>query len=225
MRKSFHQHLEELTEDVLKMGSLAQEAVHNVIQALIEMNPDLAQEVIEGDVKIDEYDISIEEKSIVLQAEHQPVAKDLRLLHSISIIIIHLERIGDLAVNIARVIKKLAHQKDKFLDKEILDLLVEMGNLVQTVLKRSLESFAKKDYKMASKLDKIDAPVDDIQKMILKKLYTSISGSEEYVKFITNVSLVSRYLERIGDQSVNIGERVQFFLTGDYRMFHEEFYH
>ncbi|MDZ7838452.1 MAG: phosphate signaling complex protein PhoU [Actinomycetota bacterium] len=225
MRKSFHQHLEELTEDVLKMGSLSQEAVHNVIQALIEMNPDLAQEVIDGDVKIDEYDILIEEKSIVLQAEHQPVAKDLRLLHSISIIIIHLERIGDLAVNIARVIKKLSHQKDKFLDKEILDLLVEMGNLVQTVLKRSLESFAKKDYKLASKLDKIDAPVDDLQKMVLKKLYTSISGSEEYVKFITNVSLVSRYLERIGDQSVNIGERVQFFLTGDYRMFHEEFYH
>jgi len=225
MRKSFHQHLEELTEDVLKMGSLAQEAVHNVIQALVEMNPDLAQEVIDGDAKIDEYDISIEEKSIVLQAEHQPVAKDLRLLHSVSIIIIHLERIGDLAVNIARVIKKLAHQKDKFLDKEILDLLVEMGNLVQTVLKRSLESFAKKDYKLASKLDKIDAPVDDLQKMVLKKLYTSISGSEEYVKFITNVSLVSRYLERIGDQSVNIGERVQFLLTGDYRMFHEEFYH
>ncbi|MDD3777433.1 MAG: phosphate signaling complex protein PhoU [Actinomycetota bacterium] len=225
MRKTFHQHLDEITEDVLKMGSLAQESVHDVIQALIEMNPELAQKVIDNDVKIDEYDISIEEKSIVLQAEHQPVAKDLRLLHSVSIIIIHLERIGDLAVNIARVIKKLSTQKEKFLDKGILDLLIEMGNLVQTVLARALESFAKKDYQLASKLDKIDAPVDDLQKMVLKKLYTSMSGSEEYIKFITNVSLVSRYLERIGDQAVNIGERVQFFLTGDYHMFHEELYH
>lgn len=225
MRKTFHQHLDEITEDVLKMGSLAQESVHDVIQALIEINPELAQKVIDNDVKIDEYDISIEEKSIVLQAEHQPVAKDLRLLHSVSIIIIHLERIGDLAVNIARVIKKLSTQKEKFLDKGILDLLIEMGNLVQTVLARALESFAKKDYQLASKLDKIDAPVDDLQKMVLKKLYTSMSGSEEYIKFITNVSLVSRYLERIGDQAVNIGERVQFFLTGDYHMFHEELYH
>jgi len=220
MRKSFHEHLDEVTEDVLNMGSLAQEAVHNAIQALVEMNPELAQKVIDNDIKIDEYDISIEEKSIVLQAEHQPVAKDLRLLHSISIIIIHLERIGDLAVNIARIVKKLARQKEKFLDKDILDLLVEMGNLVKTVINRALESFRKKDYKLASRLDRIDAPVDDLQKMVLKKLYASVSGSEEYVKFITNVSMISRYLERIGDQAVNVGERVQFFLTGEYRIFH-----
>jgi len=220
MRKSFHEHLDEVTEDVLNMGSLAQEAVHNAIQALVEMNPELAQKVIDNDIKIDEYDISIEEKSIVLQAEHQPVAKDLRLLHSISIIIIHLERIGDLAVNIARIVKKLARQKEKLLDKDILDLLVEMGNLVKMVINRALESFRKKDYKLASRLDRIDAPVDDLQKMVLKKLYTSVSGSEEYVKFITNVSMISRYLERIGDQAVNVGERVQFFLTGEYRIFH-----
>ncbi|MGM0365672.1 MAG: phosphate signaling complex protein PhoU [Actinomycetota bacterium] len=222
MRKSFHEHLDEITEDILKMGSLAQEAVHNAIEALVEMNPELAQKVIDGDVKIDEYDISIEEKSVVLQAEHQPVARDLRLLHSISIIIIHLERIGDLAVNIARLVKKLALQKQKFLDKGILDLLVEMGNMVETVLNRALESFKNKDYKLASKLDSIDAPVDDLQKMVLKRLYTSVSGSEEYIRFITNVSMISRYLERIGDQAVNIGERVQFFLTGEYRIFHEE---
>jgi phosphate transport system protein len=225
MRKSFHEHLDDIAEDVLKMGSLAQQAVHDVVQALTEMNPRLAQQVIENDIKIDEYDISIEEKCVVLQAEHQPVARDLRLLHSVSIILMHLERIGDLSVNIARIVKKLAQQKETPMEREIIDLLAEMGNLVQTVLNRALESFKKRDYKLAAKLDKIDSSVDKLQEAVLQKLYTSASGGKEYVNFIANVSMISRYLERIGDQSVNVGERVQFFLTGEYKIFHEEFYH
>ncbi len=222
MRKTFHEHLQEVTEDVITMGSLVQDSVYNTIEALLEMNIDLAQKVIDDDVRIDEYDISIEEKCIVLQAEHQPVAKDLRLLHSICIIILHLERIGDLGVNISRIVKKLAKQEKKIHDREILDLLVEMGNLVKTILNRAIESFKNKDYKMASKLDKIDSSVDDIQRMIFKKLYLTPSEDEDHVRFITNISLASRYLERIGDQAVNIGERVQFLLTGEYKMFHEE---
>ncbi|MFO7929152.1 MAG: phosphate signaling complex protein PhoU [Candidatus Humimicrobiaceae bacterium] len=222
MRKTFHEHLQEVSEDVITMGSLVQDSVYNTIEALLEMNIDLAQKVIDDDVRIDEYDISIEEKSIVLQAEHQPVAKDLRLLHSINIIILHLERIGDLGVNISRIVKKLAKQEKKIHDREILDLLVEMGNLVKTILNRAIESFKNKDYKMAAKLDKIDSSVDDIQRMIFKKLYLTPSEDEDHVRFITNVSLASRYLERIGDQAVNIGERVQFLLTGEYKMFHEE---
>ncbi len=220
MRKTFHDNLNEITDNVLKMGGLAQEAVHNALQSMVEMNPELAQKVIDHDVKIDEYDLLIEEKSVVLQAEHQPVAGDLRLLHSVSIMIIHLERIGDLAVNIARIVKKLHRQEDQYLDQEVMDLLVEMGNVVKTVLNRSLESFRKKDFKAAAKLDRIDAAADELHRMVLKKLYTSVGGSKEYVKFITNVSMIARYLERIGDQAVNFGERVQFLLTGEYRVFH-----
>ena len=100
MRKTFHEQLNEITEDVISMGSLAQQSVHDSIEALVEMNSELAEKIIDWDRKIDDYDISIEEKCVILQAEYQPVAKDLRLLHSISIIIMHIERIGDLAVNI-----------------------------------------------------------------------------------------------------------------------------
>ncbi len=221
MRNTFHEALDEITEDVLKMGSLVQEAVHDSLKSLVEMDSELAKKVIDRDAEIDEYDLLIEEKSVVLQAEHQPVAGDLRLLHSVSIIIIHLERIGDLAVNIARIVRKFTLQKDNHMDREVLDLLVEMGNVVKTVLNRSLESFNKKDYKLAAKLDSIDTAVDELQRMVLKKLYTSATSNKEYVKFITNVSMIARYLERIGDQAVNIGERVQFFLTGEYRVFHQ----
>ncbi|HEY4663156.1 MAG TPA: phosphate signaling complex protein PhoU [Candidatus Humimicrobiaceae bacterium] len=221
MRRTFHQRLDEITEDVIAMGSLVQEAVYNSIKAFIEMSTELAQDVIEKDEKINEYDISIEEKCIVLQAEHQPVAIDLRYLHSISIIIKCLERIGDLSVNISKVARRLAKEKKKYLDKEIIDLIVEMGNLVKPELNRALESFKNKDVKLASKLGKSDDMVDEIQKMIFRKLFTSRECSEENIKFITNIVLASRYLERIGDQSVNIGQRVLYFLSGDYTVFHD----
>ena len=221
MRRTFHQRLDEITEDVIAMGSLVQEAVYNSIKAFIEMSTELAQDVIEKDEKINEYDISIEEKCIVLQAEHQPVAIDLRYLHSVSIIIKCLERIGDLSVNISKVARRLAKEKKKYLDKEIIDLIVEMGNLVKPELRRALESFKNKDVKLASKLGKSDDLVDEIQKMIFRKLFTSRECSEENIKFITNIVLASRYLERIGDQSVNIGQRVLYFLSGDYKVFHD----
>jgi len=221
VRKTFHERLDEITEDVITMGSLVQEAVYNSIKAFIEMNTELAQDVIDKDEKINEYDISIEEKCIILQAEHQPVAIDLRYIHSISIVIKCLERIGDLSVNISKIVKRLAREKKKYLDKEIVDLLVEMGNLVKPELGRALESFKNKDIKLASKMGKSDDLVDEIQKMIFRKLFTAREASEENIKFITNIVLASRYLERIGDQSVNIGQRVLYFLSGDYKVFHD----
>ena len=221
MRKTFHEQLNEITEDVISMGSLTQQSVHDSIEALVEMNSELAEKIIEGDRKIDDYDISIEEKCVILQAEYQPVAKDLRFLHSTSIIIIHIERIGDLAVNIAKIVKKLAKGKIIKIEMDIIELLVEMGNLVKLELNKALASFKNKDIKLAAKLDKIDDAVDDIQKEVFKKLYSKAKYTED-TKFIANVSLASRYLERIGDQSVNIGERVVFFLTGDYKIFHKD---
>ncbi|MCK5566557.1 MAG: phosphate signaling complex protein PhoU [Actinomycetia bacterium] len=222
MRKTFHQRIDEITEDVLAMGSLAQEAVSNSVTALLKMDTQIAEKIIRDDERIDEYDISIEEKCIVLQAEHQPVAVDLRFLHSVSILIKHLERIGDLAVNIAKIVKRLSGEDEKSnIDKEIIDLLVEMGNLVKPELSQALESFKNRDAKLASKLGKSDDDVDEIQELIFKKLFSSHKGEED-IKFVTNIALASRYLERIGDQSVNIGERVMYFLTGDYSVFHDD---
>lgn len=221
MRKTFHEKLNEIYADVISMGSMVQEAVHNAIKALVEVDVELAQKVIDEDIKIDDYDISIEEKCVILQAEHQPVAKDLRLIHSISIIIIYIERIGDLSVNLAKIAKRIAKLEKRYLDREILELLAEMGNLVKSVLNKALEAFKKKDARLASKLEQTDSAVDDIQKMIFKKLF-AISGKEDHINFIANISLASRYLERIGDQAVNVGERVLFFLTGDYKIFHSD---
>ena len=219
MRRIFYEKLDEINQDAVNMGSLVQDAVNDSLQAFLEMNVDLAKEVIERDERINEYDLLIEEKSIVLIAEYQPVASDLRLLHSISIIIKHLERIGDLAVNISKVVKRISGATNKRIDKDIIDLVVEMGNLVKPELARAMEAFKNKDARLASKLGKSDKSVDEIQKMIFKKLFT-IKRKKD-IKFVTNIALASRYLERIGDQSVNIGDRVLYLLTGDYTVFHD----
>lgn len=222
MRKAFYKQINKITKDIIVMSSLAQDAMCNSVNALVDVNTDLAQEVIDKDLKIDDYEISIEEECLVLQAEYQPVAIDLRYLHSISNIVIHLERIGNLSVNIARVAKRLAKLKIPYLDKNIEELLIEMKNLVMLELSKASDAFKKKDLKLASKLGKIDDDVDDIQKTIIKKLYSSSSSGKESIKIITNILLTSRYLERIGDHAVSISERVQYFLTGDYGVFHSD---
>ncbi len=222
MRKAFYDQINEISEDVISMSNLSQNAACKAVNALIDSNTALAQEVIDEDNKIDDYEISIEEKCVVLQAEYQPVATDLRYIHSISNIIIHLERIGDLSANIAKIAKSLARLNIQYLDEDMKKILLKMLDLVKPVLSKATLAFQKSDLKLASSIDKIDDAVDDIQKTIIQKLYSSAFNKKENIKIIADISLVARYLERIGDHSVSIGERVQYYLTGDYKVFHSD---
>lgn len=222
MRKTFHEKLQEVTEDIIEMGSLVQETVNNSIDALLSADTETAQKIIESDSKIDDYDVMIEEKCMYIQAEHQPVARDLRLIHSIYINVIYLERIGDICVSISKLNKRLHLKEDIHLSKPILDILIEMGNVVKSILDKALRAFKNRDAKLASKLDRIDDTIDDLQKTLYRKLYSTHSKDPGYVKLVTNVSLASRYFERIGDNSVNIGERVIYYLTGDFGIIHSE---
>ena len=222
MRKTFHERLDEATRDVISMGSVVQEAVHNSIKALFEKDTDLAQKVIDNDSIIDDFDISIEEKCMIIQAEYQPVAGDLRLIHSIYIIVIHLERIGDIATSIAKLARRLYLQEKKNISKSILEILMEMDNLVESVLDKALKAFKNKDAKLASKLEQIDDSIDDMQKVLYQRIYSIHGKDKDYIKLVSNISLMSRYLERIGDNSVNIGERVVYYLTGDFKAIHSE---
>jgi len=227
MIKKFHERLQEIVDDVNCMGKLIQEAVENATKSLLEGNYELATKVVDGDDKIDDLEMCIEEKCLVIQAEYQPFAKDLRLINSINIIAIYMERIGDLAVNLARVTRRLEKHKAMFMTPDILDLLKQMADLAKQVLSKALKAFKNSDAKLALKLSEIDKGIDDVQKELFKKLFASVVGNsslntEEFALYLSNISLATRYLERIGDQSVNIGERVLIFLTGNYKILHEE---
>ena len=171
--------------------------------------------------------MKIEEACLVIQAEYQPFAKDLRLINSINIIAIYMERIGDLAVNLAKIARRLEKHKAMFMTPEIMDLFKEMIEIAKLVLAKSLKAFKNNDAKLAGKLDDLDNELDNLQKVLFRKLFASVVGSdslnkEEFALYLSNISLAARYLERIGDQSVNVGERVLLFLTGDYKILHEE---
>ena len=222
MRKTFHEKLDEVNENLIEMGSLVQDTVNDAINALVNADIELAQKVIDSDSKIDDYDIMIEEKCMYIQAEHQPVARDLRLINSIFIIVIYIERIGDISVSIAKLVKRLYSEEKKQISKDIMDIIIEMGNVVKNILDKALKAFKNKDARLASRLDEIDDTIDDLQKNLYRKLYSIHSMDEDYIKFVTNMSLVSRYLERIGDNSVNIGDRVVYYLTGDFKAIHSE---
>ena len=222
MRKTFDDKLNEVTADTLEMGSLIQDTISDAIKALVNGDIELAQKIIDSDTKVDDYDVSIEEKCMYIQAEHQPVAGDLRLIHSIYLIVIYLERIGDIAVSIAKLVKRLYLHEKRPISKGILDLLVEMGNVVKSILEKALKAFKNRDAKLAAKLDQMDDTIDDLQKTLYHKLYRTHSRDEDYIKLVTNISLASRYLERIGDNSVNIGDRVIYSLTGDFKAIHSD---
>ncbi|MHB1376978.1 MAG: phosphate signaling complex protein PhoU [Candidatus Humimicrobiaceae bacterium] len=227
MIKKFHEKLQDIVEDVNKMGKLIQEAVENATTSLVTGDRDLAAKVVDSDYMIDELEMNIEESCLVIQAEYQPFAKDLRLIHSINVIAIYMERIGDLAVNLAKITRRLEKHKAMFMTEEIMDLFKEMVSLAKLVLVKALKAFKNNNAKLAGKLDELDNELDDMQKVLFKKLFASVVGNnsldkEEFALYLSNISLAARYLERIGDQSVNIGERVLLFLTGDFKILHDE---
>lgn len=222
MRRTFHEKLDEVKEDLIEMGSLVQDIVNDSLGALATADVELAKKVIDGDDKVDEYDIMIEEKCMWLQAEHQPVAGDLRLIHSMYLIVIYLERIGDICVSISKLVVRLYLKEKKQISKPILEMLLEMGNIVKSILDKALKAFKNTDAKLAAKLDQINSTIDNLQKSLYQKIYNVSTMDEDYIKMVTNVSLASRYIERIGDNAVNIGERVIYYLTGDFRVIHSD---
>ncbi|MBI4744384.1 MAG: phosphate signaling complex protein PhoU [Actinobacteria bacterium] len=213
MRKTFHEELKELQAEILRMGDLAVSAVTKSIKSLIEGNIELADEVIIGDDEVDKLNLDIEEASMHILARQQPVAKDLRLIHAVLLITVHLERIGDYALNIAKITKRLNRQIE---EKTLLDLISEMGSLSCSLVNKSLQAFDEKDAELATSLSLLDEPIDHLYKRFLKELKKS-RDDEDFMGEATELILASRYLERVADHAVDIGERVTFLVTGEFK--------
>lgn len=212
-RRTFHERLKELDNEVLRMGSKVNQAVDHAVQALYDRDLDLADEVMEGDDEIDQLNVTIEESAITLIARQCPVAGDLRLLTSILRVTLHLERIGDLAVNIAQLAKMIIESSEKPGRKDIIELIEEMRVNVKNVLSQALKAFADRDKKLAKELHRLDDPIDDLNRRFLKKI--AEYRDEEDFDWIVDMVLISRWLERVADQAVDIGDQVRFLVTGE----------
>jgi len=209
-RKTFHEHLEELYLDVLRMASLAVETVEKTKQAFDALDLKIADQIIKGDDNLDDYVVKIEENGIELVATQAPVAIDLRLIMVIMRLAQHLERVGDLCVNISKAIKNLEGYKIPPWIKEDIGTMFDRSS---KMLLRAVEAFKKKDISMAEELSSMDDTVDRINRRFL----TSYKGeSEEELEFAIRVVMIARFLERIADHAVDIGEQVYYLVTGQF---------
>jgi phosphate transport system protein len=196
------------------MASLVVEAVDLSTQALLTGDRKLANSVIAGDDDINEHSLWIEGQCLALQARQQPVAGDLRLLHVCLLVSLHLERVGDLAVNVAKIAKRMDRTEGA---EPYLDLLRKMSAQALEVLRQGIKAFADRDAKLARSLEEIDEPIDDMFKEILDRLLHPEEGDREVAssEWATHIALAARYVERIADQIVDMGTRVDFLVTGE----------
>ena len=211
MRKSFNEELKKLKNEMLKMGSMVEEAIDESVRALKEQNLELAEEVMENDDKIDDYEIELEEMCTRLIALQQPVAKDLRTIIVISKIATDLERIGDHASNIAHMALEIGEEE---LVKPLIDI-PRMTDIVTERLQKSLDAFVNLDVELAEEVAQQDEEVDILDEQILRELITFMLDDPTTIKQSIYLTFISRFLERIGDHSTNICERVLYMATGE----------
>lgn len=211
-RKTFHEELNDLQNDVLKMGEKVEVAVNKSLDALLSRNRKLAEEVVKEDDVIDEMHMSIEERSLHMLARQQPVAKDLRLLSSILKISLHLERMGDYAFNIAKITRRVSEGAES---KQILGIFSNMAVTTRKVVAGSVKVFKEQDLKLAHTLPEIDVAIDEDFKKLIRTLSACLSDETCDVEWSTAMILASRNIERLADHAVDIGEQVIYLITGE----------
>jgi phosphate transport system protein len=210
-RDAFHRELESLDQEVVQMGALVEKSVQLATTALVESDKDLAQRVREGDTEIDAVFMDIEKRSLALMAQQAPVARDLRLVVAILGALTDLERSGDLAYNIAKLVQ--AEDSLGLGIKEVRSLVADLGAEAKHLLGAAIDAWAKKDEILAADIERQDDRLDELHARLIKSL-VELKGEESLAGAI-RLALVGRYFERIGDHAVNLGERVRYFVTGD----------
>ncbi len=210
MRQSYDQELEGLRTELLRMGDLVGKAIEDAVQSLAKQDEELAKRVITGDDVIDQMEIDIEDKCMVLIARQQPLARDLRIIGTGLKITTDLERMGDHAFDIAKVTLRLAKQP---LIKPLVDI-PRMARMAQAMLKDSLEAYMKLDIALAERVCLADNEVDDLYQQVFRELLTYMMEDQRTIGQATQLIFVGRYLERIADHATNIAEWVIYLVTG-----------
>jgi phosphate transport system protein len=208
MERVLDEYIEKLKRRVMKMSSLVDEQVNNAIKSVQEENLELASEVIEKDNKVDKYDNKIDKICQRIFALTQPVAMDLRLIMSSLTINNNLERIGDIAVNIAEYIKMI-ERKPAFYDKTKLE---QMFRVVRQMLKDAIDSYMAGDEKLARSVIEADDNIDRMNVENHKILIDIMKQNPDNIEPAIALLVMSRQVERLGDHCTNIAEDVFFIV-------------
>ena len=211
IRHGFDQDLEALRRELLLMGEIVKQATKNAVTALKTKDIALAHSVMSGDDVIDRMQDEIEDKCIAMIARQQPVATDLRILGTGLKITTDLERIGDHAFDIAKIVLEIG---DEPLIKPLVDI-PRMAELAQAMLQDCLQAYLNLDIALAEKVCRDDDMVDDLFHTVFSDLLTYMMRDPATIRQATQLLFVARYLERISDHSTNVAEWVIYLVTGE----------
>jgi len=210
MRTTFHKRLREIRDDVLVMGSMVEKAISRSIEALKKRDLDMAHKVTTDDLKINEKRFETEEKCIQLIATQQPMASDLRSIICMLNVITEIERIGDYADGIAKIVVMIGDEPPL---KPLIDI-PRMAEKVNDMLRRSLDAFIGCDADAARKIAAEDDEVDNLYNQVFRELLTYMAEDPRTITRATRLIWVAHNLERSADRVTNICERVVFTVTG-----------
>ncbi|WP_425059722.1 Phosphate-specific transport system accessory protein PhoU [Sporomusa carbonis] len=213
VRHNYDQELEQLRKSLLDMGNAVAGAIEEAVTSLAKQDVDLARKVIEFDDQVDQMEIEIEDKCMLLIARQQPLARDLRIIGTGLKITTDLERMGDHAYDIAKITLSMVNQP---LIKPLVDI-PRMAQMAQKMLKDSLEAYITLDISLAEQVCLSDDEVDNIYHQVFRELLTYMMEDPRTITQATQLIFVARYLERIADHATNIAEWTIYLVTGQRR--------
>ena len=207
--RHFQDELEQLKTRLLEMGGLAEEQVRLAVKALVDRDRDLIEQVLHGDEPLNRLHIEIDGRCFTLLALHQPMAADLRAIVSAVKINTDLERVGDLAINIAEAARRYALHPPV---KKLIDI-PRMAAIAQQMLREALDAFVRRDTALAQRVLDADDALDDLKTQIFRELLAYMLQDPATIEPALDLILISRHLERIGDHATNVAEDVIFMVS------------
>ena len=215
MRISLQQDLDAVQATLLEEAELVLRALRGALNALREADPELADEVIEFDDDVDSRYLAVEQGIEVLLARQTPVAADLRLVLAMLHANLHLERMADYYVTIAKLTKLVA---DVDPEPRMIQAFEEMGSRAEEMIRVAVDAFLERDVSAASSLVDLDELIDRGNRRVVRQVL-ELGLDSQLAEWGLRMLVVSRCLERIGDHAVDIGEQVAYLVTGEFREF------
>jgi phosphate transport system protein len=210
MQRHFDEELKTLKEKILHMGAMVETQIANAIKSLVERDSDLARETIEKDHRVNAMDVEIDENSVELIALHQPMAKDLRFITTAMKISTELERMSDLAENIAERALELNEEPQL---KPYIDI-PRMAVHAQLMVKEALDAFVNRNVELAWKVIRDDDFIDGLTHQIFRELVSFMLEDQHTIARAIRITFISKYLERIADHATNVAELVVYLVEG-----------
>lgn len=218
-RLHFHQELAALEQSLLNVADQLEQMVGMAVDAVCLPDMELAARVVALDAQVDRVYLDVHNRWIQLMALQQPMAGDLRMMSVLLHLNVTLERMGDQCVNMAKL-AQVTYGLPR--SDRIIAQIREMGDLVRPMIRTGIEAFVRRDLDEARLLPAMDEPVDRLNRNLYKEV-VECGSDPQLLEWATRMMIVSRALERIGDQVVDIGEQVAFLLTGELQEFEDGF--